>query len=226
MASLEPGRRGHRWGCAHDGWLNEAAIRRSRHRADWDLERHGPLQEIDRGARPNDLASRTASPVSILETTLLATDDAHAINLAYERTQAGTRSRRPCRPVSPPAWLSRALTLPVIVNSEMGADTPAPRGQVPRRWGTALVDPDPGHDHLSGARLTLGIEGSPLPAAVGVGGSAGCRWERPDAAWPGRRLGAARSRRGAAGSRPSRRSRPRPRLGRRDRQDRDGGPRR
>jgi hypothetical protein len=63
-----------------------------------------------------------------------------------------------------------------------GPDTPAPRGQVPRRWGTALVDPDPGHDHLSGARLTLGIEGSPLPAAVGVGGSAGCRWERPDAA--------------------------------------------
>jgi hypothetical protein len=42
-----------------------------------------------------------------------------------------------------------------------GADTPAPRGQVPRRWGTALVDPDPGHDHLSGARLTLGIEGAP-----------------------------------------------------------------
>ena len=52
-----------------------------------------------------------------------------------------------------------ALNLPVIVNSEIVRTHPSPKRPGAQRWGSALVGPDPGHDHLSGARLTLGTEG-------------------------------------------------------------------
>ena len=142
-----------------------------------------------------------------METTILATDDAHAINLAYERTQAGMRSRRPCRPVSLPAWLSRALTLPVIVNSEMVRTPPSPKRPGAQALGNGPCRPrswprspqrcaaHPRDRGLAIARRGRGRRVSRVPLEATRG------------AWPGRRLGAARSRRGAAGSRPSRRSR-------------------